>query len=229
MNIAEIKKILEDKTEPAYREFSGRLINGSSLPLLGVRLPALKRLAKEICAAGSGEEFLSACDFSSIEMSLLYSYVLGRTRGDTEKLLPLFDRAAARVDNWCTCDILCQSFRQCEKDRERVWRLLISYLDSGKTFYMRIAVVMMMSHYLTDGYADRVLEVLNNYSNDGYYYKMGAAWCAATAMAKFPDRVFVFLEKDRLDDWTHNKAIQKMIESRRVSDEDKERLRSMKR
>ena len=162
-------------------------------------------------------------------MSLLYSYVLGRTRSDTEKLLALFDRAAARVDNWCTCDTLCQSFKQCEKERDRVWRLLISYLDSGKTYYMRIAVVMMMSHYLTDGYVDRVLEVLNNYNNDGYYYKMGAAWCAATALAKFPDKVFAFLENDRLDDWTHNKAIQKMIESRRISDGDKKRLRSMKR
>lgn len=229
MNIEKIKKALEEKSEEKYREFSLRLINGSSLPLLGIRLPNLRRLAAEIHKNGEAEDFLENCDFSSIEMSLLYSYVLGKMKGDINYLWSYFNRAAGYVDNWCTCDILCQSFKQCEKFRDEVFKHLLSYIASGETYYMRIAAVMLMSHYLTDEYIDRVLETLNNAENDGYYYKMGAAWCLATAVAKYPKKTLEFLKVCRLDDFTFNKAIQKSVESHRISEETKLKLKAMKR
>ena len=86
-----------------------------------------------------------------------------------------------------------------------------------------------MSHYLNDEYIDRVFAALRIAHNDEYYYKMAAAWCTATAMAKYRDKTYRFLETCCFDDWTYNKSIQKMLESRRVSDEDKQRLRAMKR
>lgn len=94
---------------------------------------------------------------------------------------------------------------------------------------MRIAVVTMMSHYLNDEYIDRVFAALRSAYNDDYYYKMAAAWCTATAMAKYRDKTYRFLEDCGFDDWTYNKSIQKMLESRRISDEDKKILRAMKR
>ena len=94
---------------------------------------------------------------------------------------------------------------------------------------MRIAVVTMMSHYLNDEYIDRVFAALRTAHNDEYYYKMAAAWCTATAMAKYRDKAYRFLETCCFDDWTYNKSIQKMLESRRVSDADKKKLRAMKR
>lgn len=196
---------------------------------MGVRLPELKKLAVSIDKSGEAMQFLGVCDFSSIEMCLLYSYVLGRIKCDIEGLLAYFEKAAEHVDNWCTCDILCQSFKQCKKHREKVWTLLRKYIKSGKTYLMRIAVVMMMDYFLTDEYIDRVFAALSEYNNDGYYYKMGAAWCAATAFAKYPDRTYSFLQTCGFDDFTFNKSIQKMLESRRVSDADKLRLKSMKR
>ncbi|MGN0493947.1 MAG: DNA alkylation repair protein [Acutalibacteraceae bacterium] len=229
MDIEKIKNTLEEESEQKYREFSSRLINGSSLPLLGVRLPTLRKIAAEIHKGGNAEEFLEKCDFSSIEMSLLYSYVLGRMKGDINYLWGFFDRAAAYVDNWCTCDILCQSFKQCEKARDEVYKYLLTYIASGETYYMRIAVIMLMSHYLTDDYIDRVLDIINTAENDGYYYKMGAAWCIATALAKYPEKTFAFLKVCRLDDFTFNKAIQKSVESHRISKETKLKLKAMKR
>lgn len=229
MNLDEIKEIFTQKSEEKYRDFSGTLINNSTLPLLGVRLPELKKLAVSIDKNGEAVQFLEVCDFSSIEMCLLYSYVLGRIKRDIEELLAYFEKAAAHADNWCTCDILCQSFKQCKKQREKVWVLLEKYIKSGETYLMRIAVVMMMSYYLTDEYIARVFEALSEYNNDGYYYKMGAAWCAATAFAKYPDRTYSFLQTCSFDDFTFNKAIQKMLESRRVSGSDKIKLRAMKR
>lgn len=227
--IEEIKRELNAKSEDGYREFSKKLMPESSLPLIGVRLPALRAMAAEISKTGKGEDFLHKCDFSSMEMCFLYSYVLGKTKADINTLIKYFDNAAAHVDNWSTCDILCQSFRQCEKHPDAVWELLMSYLTSGKTYYMRIAVVTMMSHYLNGEYIDRVLAAIDSACIDEYYYKMAVAWCTATAMAKYRDKTYRFLETCNFDNWTYNKSIQKMLESRRISDEDKKHLRTMKR
>lgn len=229
MNLSEIKEFLKENSEPDFRKFSSGLITDSSLPLLGVRLPKLREKAKEIHKGGKSAEFLAECDFSSIEMCQLYAFVLGKEKRDINDLLVLFDNAAAHIDNWATCDALCQSFKQCEKYRAEVWERLEYYLSTGKTYYMRIAVVTMLSHYLTEEYIDRVLKVISETVNDEYYYKMGVAWAAATALAKFPEKTFEFFENCRLDDWTYNKAIQKMIESRRVSEETKTALRAIKR
>lgn len=229
MNITEIKAFLKKKSEPDFQKFSVKLINNSSLPLLGVRLPELRKLAAQIHKSGESSDFLDKCDFSSIEMCQLYAFVLGKEKGDINDLLVLFDKAAAHVDNWAVCDVLCQSFGQCEKHRAEVWAKLEAYLATGKTYYMRIAVVTMLSHYLTDEYIDRVLKVISETKNEDYYYKMGAAWAAATALAKFPEKTFEFFRNCGLDDWTYNKAIQKMIESRRVSEETKAALRAIKR
>ena len=225
----EIKKVLTNASDEKYREFSSKLINNSALPLLGVRLPELRKIAADVYKNGEAQEFLDACDFSSVEMCLLYSYVLGKVKGDIGSLLPLFDRAAAKVDNWCTCDILCQSFKQSKNAKPEVFAHMLSFLSTGETFYMRIAVVMMMCHFLNDEYIDRVLEALNKYKNDGYYYKMGAAWCTASAMAKYPEKTYNLLENCKFDDWTFNKAIQKMLESRCIPDSDKIKLKAMKR
>ena len=227
--IEDIKKELNMRAEDIYRDFSKKLIPEASLPLIGVRLPALRAMAAEIVKRGEGMQFLDCCDFSSMEMCFLYAYVLGKTKSDINTLIKYFDKAARYVDNWSTCDILCQSFKQCEKHPAEVWERLTGYLASGKTYYMRIAVVTMMSHYLNDEYIDRVFEALRTAHNDDYYYKMAAAWCTATAMAKYRDKTYNFLENCGFDDWTYNKSIQKMLESRRVSDEDKQRLRAMKR
>ncbi len=227
--INKIKEELNVLSEKGYRDFSSKLTGETALPILGVRLPALRKIATEINKNGKAEIFFAECDFSSIEMCMIYSYLLGKQSYEIAELLRLFDNAAQYVDNWSTCDILCQSFKQSKKYREEVWKHLIEYVESGKTFYMRIAVVTMLSHFLTDQYVDRVLDVVNTARNDGYYYNMGVAWCVATAMAKYPQKTFAFLETASLENNVYNKAIQKMLESRRVSDEDKAKLRLMKR
>lgn len=229
MEIIEIKKFLSENSEEEYRNFSLKLINNSKYPILGVRLPTLKKLANMISRDLSAERFLNECDFSCIEMCLLYSYVLGKTKGDITTLWQYFSRAAENADNWCTCDILCQSFKQCLKNREFVLEKLIIFLESGKTYYMRIAVIMLMSYYLTDEYIDTVLLLAEKYENDGYYYKMGVAWLIATALAKQTEKTLNFMETCKLDDFTYNKAIQKAVESRRISPELKVQLKKMKR
>ncbi|MGN0478631.1 MAG: DNA alkylation repair protein, partial [Hominenteromicrobium sp.] len=200
----------------------------SALPMLGVRLPVLRKMAAKI-AREDARGFLGACDFSSIEMTMLYAYVLGRARGEIGELLAYFDRAVPHIDNWSNCDTLCQSFKQAEQYPAETWDFLMRYRTSEEPFTLRVLVVTLMCHFLTDDYIDRVLDILNTTRCGAYYYKMGAAWAVATAMAKYRDKTLAFLNTCSLDDWTYNKAIQKMLESYRVSDADKALLRTMKR
>ena len=229
MYTEEIKAALAAMSEEGYKRFSLSLIKGSSLPVLGVRLPALKKLAADIRASGRGEEFLELCDFSSLEMSLLYVYTLGGIKGEPEKLIPLLRKAVYRADNWASCDTLCQSFKQCRKWRERFYGEIRSCFESGEAFVMRAGTVLLLSHYLEDGYIDRVFELLAAYKNGDYYYKMGAAWCVATAAAKYRDKTYEFLSGNRLDGITHNMAIRKITESRRISGEDKLLFKKLRR
>lgn len=229
MILYRIKQKLEKNADEKYRDFSLTLTNNSALPMIGVRLPVLRSMAKDICRSKNQYEFLDQCDFSSIEISLLYGYVLGNIKDDIDVCLEYFKKGAAHVDNWCTCDTLSQSFKQAKKYRTEVWQQLLEFICSGKTYYMRIAVVTMMSHFMTDEYIDRILSIVSDAKNDDYYYKMGAAWTVATAMAKYRDKTFEFLKTCNLDNWTYNKAIQKMTESLRVSEKDKKILLKMKR
>lgn len=228
MNLDLVKKALLSSREEKYRDFSSNLAKDTELPLLGVRLPVLRKMAAQIVKEDA-RGFLDSCDFSSIEMILLYGFVLGRLRSGIQEALRYFGRALPHIDSWVTCDTLCQSFKQARKHPAETWAWLMQQRDSEEPFVLRVVAVMMLSHFLTDDYIDDVLQVIDTTRCDAYYYKMGAAWAVATAMGKFRDKTFAFLETCHLDDWTYNKAIQKMIESYRVSDEDKALLRKVRR
>ena len=228
MDLKLIKLWLSENSEEKYRGFSSSLAKDTALPLLGVRLPLLRKKAAELAKADA-RGFLNACDFSSVEIILLYAYVLGRLRGSVEEALFYVDKALPHIDSWVTCDTLCQSFKQAKKHPETVWAKLIEYTRSQKPFTLRVAVVMMLCHFLTEDYIDGVLDVVDKIRCEDYYYRMGAAWTVATAMAKFPEKTMAYLKVSALDDRTYNKAIQKMLESYRVTDTDKALLRTMKR
>lgn len=228
MEIKSVKAELLRNSEEKYRKFSDGLLGESALPLLGVRLPVLRKMAA-VLAKTDARGFLDNCDFSSVEMILLYGFVLGRLRGEIGEALFYLDRVLPHIDSWLTCDTVCQSFKQARKHPEAVWEKLMVYRQSARPFTLRVMAVLMLSHFLTDAYIDRVLETLDGVRCDDYYYRMGAAWAVATAMAKYREQTLAFLESCHLDDWTYNKAIQKMIESYRVSEADKALLRTMKR
>lgn len=210
------------------RAFTEKLVPGSALPYYGVRLPKLRGLAAGI-AREDGEAFLESCDFSSIDLITLYAFVLGRRKGEIGGALRHFDRGVTHLDNWMNCDALCQSFKQARAYPEEVWALLETYCASGRPFTLRAAAVTMLSHFLTDAYVDRVLAAVDKIQCDAYYYRMGAAWCVAEAMAKYRDKTFAYLETSSLDLWTYRMAVRKMTESYRVSDADKAALREMAR
>lgn len=227
MTIAEVNEKLMELAEEKNAKRSSTIIPGAK-PILGARVPALRKLAKQI-AKENYREFLEGCREEYFEEQMLKAFVLGYARDDIETLLSYADRFVPCIQDWCVNDGFCQTFSIARKHREKVFAWLVPYVKEEKEYSQRMAAVLLMSHFLTDDYIPLVLEVLNKLSFDGYYTKMGVAWCVATAYAKYPRETYAFLLDNQLDDWTYNKAIQKMRESFRISLEDKEMLQKMKR
>lgn len=204
------------------------MITPNAKPMFGARIPDLRKLAKEI-AKENYREFLEQCPDDYFEQQALQAFVLGYAKDDIEVILAYADRFIPKINDWAVNDSFCQTFKIARLHRERVWEWLMPYADIQEEYPQRVAAVLLMSHFLVDDYIEPVLCVLNRLKYDAYYTKMGVAWCLATAYAKYPEQTHAFLLNNQLDDWTYNKAIQKMTESFRVSKEDKEILKKMKR
>lgn len=197
-------------------------------PMLGVRLPELRKIAKEI-AKTDYRGFLEECPDTYFEHETLQAYVLGYAKDDIETILSYADRFVPKICDWSVNDSFCQNFSIARKYPERVFSWLMDYAKKEEEFSQRVVAVLLMSHFLVPEYIDKVLASMDILQYDGYYTKMGVAWCVATAYAKFPKETAAYLSDNKLQDWTFNKAIQKMCESYRVTEADKAYWKARKR
>lgn len=227
MTNEEIRKFLEEQSESKFQKFTSGLIPGTD-GILGVRIPKIRALAKQI-AKEDWREYLKNPSDASYEEIILQGFVIGYAKGDIEEMLAYAADFIPKIHDWSVNDTFCSTFKIAAKNRERVWDFLMQYRQSEKEFEQRVVAVMLMDYFLTEEYIDRVLEVWDSLNHPGYYCKMGVAWGVATAYAKFPEETHAYLLNNHLDDFTYNKAIQKMMESYRVPEEAKGTLRQMKR
>ena len=220
---------LEGMSDADYRALSRTLVPGVNAPVLGVRVPRLRALAREILR-GDWRGFLEASrDGALFELSMLHAIVLGGARCDFAEKRALLAAFLPRVDNWSVCDTLCASYKPAAAEREALFDYLVECADSEHTYIKRFGLVMMMSRYRDDAHLDRVLDTYRRFHHPDYYARMAAAWGLATLYLSRPDDVLSILKGGALDEFTHNKALQKLRESYRVSDADKAMLKSLKR
>lgn len=224
--IEKIKTRIANLSEEEYRDFSSKLVE-SRYPMLGVRLPILRKMAKEIIRDGQAEIFLDENDFSSFELVLLHGMVIDHIR-DISHSLREFERFLPYIDNWSVCDTFCAGYRLSESFPNEVFSFLMKHRNDPEPFTKRVILVMWMDHFLDKRPLNDFFFFLEEINSDAYYVRMAVAWCVATAMAKYPEETFSFLERGTLDRWTHNKSIQKIRESYRVSQEMKQRLLLLK-
>lgn len=205
-------------------------LNGSvpnRKPFLGISSPNLRMISKEIIKIDP-IQFLDTNDLSIFELEVLHTYVIGSIK-DIGLALKYFTAFSPLAKEWAVVDSLCQKFVIAKKYPDLVWNLMVQYASIDDEYMQRIVAVMLLSHYLNDAYIDQSIELLAQLKHEGYFCKMAVAWAFATIMAHYPQKCYAYLKQQKLDKWTHNKAIQKMIESFRVSNLDKARLRQMKR
>lgn len=226
------KTLLGKMTEGGDRkavEF-GRKLKVSEREILGTRTPVLAALAKEL-AREEGyhaiDDFLLYPSVTYDEVVLMYK-VFGLLKLDEKTTIAYLQKLLPYNDSWATNDTLCSSFVACRKQPQAYWPFVIGYLDSSHPWDIRFATITMMSWYLIDEYVEQVLHLLSTIDNDHYYVIMGLGWAYATSFAKYRDLTLPYLEKGVLSEKVRKKAIQKCIESFRVSEDDKQLLRSMR-
>lgn len=227
MNIEKINETLFAYAAHAQDAYYKKVVpNGK--PSIGVKVPLLRKLAKEI-AKEDYRFFMEHYTCEYLEQETLKAFVIGYAKDDIKTILHYADEFIPQIHDWMVNDAFCQNFSIARKHRAEVFDWLMQYKQMQKEYPQRVVAVILMSHFLVDDYYQQVLDTMNELQYDGYYTKMGVAWCVATAYAKYPKATMGFLKENELDDWTYNKSIQKMLESYRVSPQDKEILKTMKR
>ena len=193
--------------------------------IIGVRTPALREFAKALYKDRDKEDFLSCTPHQYFDENQLHAFVISLEK-DFDKCIAEVDAFLPFIDNWATCDQL--SPKAFKREPEKLLQYIQSWIKSDQTYTVRFAIGMLMQHFLDErfeaGYADMVAEV----RSEEYYINMMIAWYFATALAKQYERTVPYLEGRRLDGWVHNKAIQKSVESYRITDEQKAYLKTLK-
>lgn len=212
--------------DTGYRDFTARLIpNVDKARIIGVRTPALRNLAKQLSGTAEAAAFLRALPHAYYEENNLHAFLLAGGR-DFAQTVAAVDAFLPYVDNWATCDGLRPKifarYRQALLPHIRRW------LDAPHPYTVRFGLEMLLCHYLDDAFDPRYLTWAAEVTYDDYYVRMMVAWFFAEALAKQYDAALPYLENALLPTWTHNKAIQKAVESFRVPDAHKAHLRTLR-
>ena len=226
--IAIIEEKLKELADKKYREFQIKLCPGVD-NILGVRVPILRKYAKDLLKEYSLEEVLYSLDDKYYESIMLQGMVIGLAKNrNIEEILEYVKNFIPKIDNWAVCDTFCAGLKITEKNKERVWNFLKEHLKSNKEFELRFALVMILDFYIDEKYIDEVLEIIDSIKSDEYYVQMAAAWALSVCVVKFYEKTLEYLKNSSIDKFTFNKAIQKSIESYRITEGQKEILKKMK-
>ncbi len=221
-----IRQLLLDAAEESYRDFSAALIPGVN-NMLGVRLPTLRKLARQIYQENDWRAFL-AQDPIYFEETMLQGMVIGLAVHTYEEFQSLVPPFVPKISNWSVCDSFCSSLHAAAAFQQPLFPVLLSYTQSKSEFEVRFGVVMLMDYFIEETYLEQIFGALEAVCHEGYYVKMAVAWALSVCFAKFPAWTMTALRERHWDSDTYQKALQKIIESRRVSAEDKAVIREMK-
>ncbi|MBR1451779.1 MAG: DNA alkylation repair protein [Lachnospiraceae bacterium] len=222
----EIINNLNSLSDSKYRDFQIKLIPGkTSDQMIGVRTPDLRSYAKELSKRDDVSDFLNNLPHEFFDENQLHAFIISLLK-DYDKCMDEVEHFLPYVDNWATCDQM--SPKIFKKNREKLLEKIRDWIASDKTYTIRFGIKMLMEHFLDDDFDLQYPDMVASVRSEEYYVNMMIAWYFATALAKQYDSILPYIEEKRLDTWTHNKAIQKSIESYRITDDQKSYLRSLK-
>ena len=222
-----IRKELEKIAEENYRIFAAKLIPNID-NLLGVRLPKLRKIAKKIVQLDY-EYYLAMDNPLYFEEVMLQGMIIGEIKLPWTERSRYVKQFISKINNWSVCDSFCCGLKFEVSEKELVWQFLQPYFASDKPYDIRFAVVMLLFYFVDDEYAQKAFTLFDQIKNDDYYVKMAVAWAISIYFRELPTLTMSYLQKNQLDDWIYNKALQKITESLKVDSSTKIIIRSMKR
>ena len=214
---------LQDKT---YREFHSKLMPDTDKEtVIGIRIPVLRKFAREFARRLEAREFLQQLPHQYYEENNLHMMLIIAEK-DYEKCLAEVERFVPYIDNWATCDMPAP---KCfAKHKQELLPKVEEWIASEETYTIRYGIDLLMALYLDEDFRPEYLKLAASVTSEEYYVKMVIAWYFATALAKQWDSTIPYIEQRRLSDWVHRKTIQKAVESYRITKEQKDYLRTLK-
>lgn len=228
MKQEEIVETLLALREEEYKAFVASLIPTIDADtIIGVRIPHLQKIAKKIIE-GDYQTYLAQCNPTTYEEKMIKGLVIGMLDIPFSVRCGYIKQFLNEVDNWGICDSFCSSLKSARNDPDMVWDWIELYFASKEPYKVRFAIVISLMYFAEEEYIEEFFEHIRHISCDDYYVKMAIAWAISIYYIKHPELTKKYLEANMIDMWTYRKALTKIIESRRVSDEDKAWIRSLR-
>ena len=222
--MTEIQKRLFAMQDTVYRDFQSKLMpTVAKEKIIGVRTPLLRKYAKELSGSLEGEQFMKCLPHAFYEEDNLHAFLIEQI-GDFNATVDALDRFLPYVDNWATCDSM--SPKVFARHTDELLPHIRRWMASGETYTVRYGIGMLMRHYLTEHFSDAYPRMIASIQSDEYYVNMMIAWYFATALSVRYQEILPYVTERRLSPWIHRKTIQKAVESHRISEVQKQFLRS---
>lgn len=221
-----IQQQLFELQDLKYRDFHAKLVPGMNVnDIIGVRTPELRKYAKQLAKDERVGDFLAVLPHRYLDEMNLHGFIISELK-DYNECLEEIERFLPYLNNWATCDLLSpKAFKQ-KKNRVRLIEDIKRWMASDEPFIIRFGIEMLMSFYLDEDFKPEYLKWVSDIRHEHYYVKMMVAWYFATALAKQWESTLPYIVESTLEKWTHNKAIQKAVDSYRITPEQKELLKS---
>lgn len=224
------KKFIKDLfsiRDEKYKEFHSSLVLNSKYEMIGIRLPKMREIAKEI-AKTNIEEFLKFSNDNYYEEVMIQGLVISYIK-DENTFYKYFKKQITKIDNWALCDTFCNSIKIVRKYEDKYFKESINMSLSCEEFVSRIGIVMILSHFVNENNLNTIFETLNKIESDKFYINMAESWLICELFIKHRDETLEFLKVNKLNDFTQNKSISKIHDSYRVTKDDKDFLNSLRR
>ncbi len=220
--IKNLRQRLVNISEEGYKRFSSSLLPNVD-NVLGVRLPILRKIAKEIYKSGCFEEFVKNYDCKYMEETMLQGMVIGLIKSsDWLDYVKLF---IPKINNWSVCDSFCSCLKMTLQNKKCVWNFIQPYFKSDE-FGKRFAFVMLLTYFIEDEFIDEVFKRIDEFDDKRYYAQMACAWAVSVCFAKYPQKTLNYMKNSKLNSTAYKKSVQKIRESLRVDLKTKEMLKS---
>lgn len=222
-----IRQDLFEIQDLKYKEFHGSLCPDMD-NIIGVRIPKLREYAKESYKSNKLEDIKIGDKY--YEELVIQGMLIGfQTKAPIEEAIKQVKEFVPKINSWAVCDTFCAGLKITKKYQTEMFKIIKEYLKSKQEYEVRFAIVMLLDYYINDQYIDQVLQILNNIKLDKYYVQMANAWAISICLIRYYNKTLEFLKTTKIDDFTYNKGIQKAIESYRITKEQKDYLRTLKR
>ena len=207
-----------------YKEFHSTLGVDN---VIGIRIPTMREIAKEIYR-GNYKEFLSLVETNYYEEITIYGFVIDNIK-ELDTSVYYLDKYKYMINNWASCDTFCSSYKIVKKNKDYFFNYINKNINSNNLWIRRLCFVLLLDYYVEEEYIDNIFMLCDKYNTKDYYVQMAVAWLISVCFVKYRDKTINYIKNNKLDDFTHNKSIQKIKESLRVCKEDKTFVDKLKR